>query len=824
MLGTAAMVVSVVPVMGMVATTVRVAAGRVAVTEQPKKIGSPLPHLAAGGVIGGGCWSRVAAAVGCGGFGEWWRVTGSDMGDRIDRLMGNLLGSPEKAHQKTFRRRRHRGIERGRSHILTAFMLELRVMGCEGLYADLGSMTLCIKLAESLIGYVDDVYPVASLLIDCLGSRTEEYDLWLMRIEQYFLMTDYSLWEVIKNGNKVLKRTVGMVEQIYEPISAKENVDRKNKIKARVTLLMTLPNEDQLKFHSYKDAKLLMEAIEKSTNEVDNTTFGVSTAHSQGNTVNFTSVDNLSDAVICAFLASQSNSPQLAREDLEQIDPDDLEKMDLHWEMAMLTIRARRLGYKVASPAVESFMNSSEMLENQEIVKSRSDKGYHVVPLPYTGNYIPPKPDLMFIDEQVKSESVDVVSTVASSNVKTVESKHESVDVKNKSVPISNAFKRGHSQVIRPYNKYLTYKKTIFNKMVNIVRVKDTNARERAVVSEYIGREANAVKASSCGVWKAKHSSASNTFKKYSYIDARGNKCYLTDYEDYDGEFVSFGDGKGINSGKEQTKTNQAAKTKKLKKRVKKLEGKKKKRTYDLKRLYNVGLSARVESSKDEEGLGAQEDASKQGRIAEIDANEIFFLIDETVQDQGRIEYQDLFGDATVAETVKGIAAATTPQISKDELTLAQTLMEIKAAKPNAKGVTIQEPSEFIITSPLQPSQPPQAKDKEVARKLEAEMKAKIDEEENIAREKNEVNEAIIEEWDDVQATIDVDRQLAKQIQAQEREELYIEERSKLLAELIESKRKCRFSSSKPLSPPIPKYQILVCLVFSKLDVRRLTH
>ncbi|GJY57895.1 uncharacterized mitochondrial protein-like protein [Tanacetum coccineum] len=41
-----------------------------------------------------------------------------------------------------------------------------------------------------------------------------DYDLWLMRIEQYFLMTDYSLWEVIKNGNKVLKKTVGTVEHI----------------------------------------------------------------------------------------------------------------------------------------------------------------------------------------------------------------------------------------------------------------------------------------------------------------------------------------------------------------------------------------------------------------------------------------------------------------------------------------------------------------------------------------------------------------------------------------------------------------------------------
>nr|GEU58714.1 ribonuclease H-like domain-containing protein [Tanacetum cinerariifolium] len=83
----------------------------------------------------------------------------------------------------------------------------------------------------------------------------------------------------------------------------------------------------------------------------------------------------------------------------------------------------------------------------------------------------------------------------------------------------------------------------------------------------------------------------------------------------------------------EQTKTNQAFKIKKLKKRVKKLEGKKKKRTHGLKRLYKVGLSARVESFKDEEDLGAQEDASKQGRIADIDANDDLFLIDETAQD-----------------------------------------------------------------------------------------------------------------------------------------------------------------------------------------------
>ncbi|GKD70228.1 putative ribonuclease H-like domain-containing protein, partial [Tanacetum coccineum] len=79
-----------------------------------------------------------------------------------------------------------------------------------------------------------------------------------------------------------------------------------------------------------------------STNEVVNTAHGVSTASTQVNFANSTYIDNLSDAVICAFFTSQPNSPQLVHEDLQQIHPDDLEEMDLRWQMAMLTMRARR--------------------------------------------------------------------------------------------------------------------------------------------------------------------------------------------------------------------------------------------------------------------------------------------------------------------------------------------------------------------------------------------------------------------------------------------------------------------------------------------------
>nr|GFA53199.1 hypothetical protein [Tanacetum cinerariifolium] len=91
-----------------------------------------------------------------------------------------------------------------------------------------------------------------------------EFDMWKMRIEQYFLMTDYSLWEVILNGDSPTPtRIVNGVVQFVAPTTVEQRLAKKNKLKARGTLLMALPNKHQLKFNIYKDAKSLMEAIEK---------------------------------------------------------------------------------------------------------------------------------------------------------------------------------------------------------------------------------------------------------------------------------------------------------------------------------------------------------------------------------------------------------------------------------------------------------------------------------------------------------------------------------------------------------------------------------
>nr|GEU65355.1 hypothetical protein [Tanacetum cinerariifolium] len=187
---------------------------------------------------------------------------------------------------------------------------------------------------------------------------------------------------------------------LVAPTTAEQKLARKNKLKAHGTLLMALPYKHQLKFNSHKDAKTLMEAIKKrfgldqihdrlqklvsqleihgvslSQEDVNlkflqslpsdwktHTLIWRNKADLEDKSLNdfatvyvfavgstlpaspLPNVDSFSNAVIYSFFASPSTNPQLDNEDLKQIDVDDLEEMDLRWQMAMLTMRARRPG------------------------------------------------------------------------------------------------------------------------------------------------------------------------------------------------------------------------------------------------------------------------------------------------------------------------------------------------------------------------------------------------------------------------------------------------------------------------------------------------
>ncbi|GJY53066.1 hypothetical protein Tco_0444730 [Tanacetum coccineum] len=100
-----------------------------------------------------------------------------------------------------------------------------------------------------------------------------------------------------------------------------------------------------------------------STNETVNTAHSVFAASSKDQA----STASYADDVIFYFFANQSNTPRLDNEDLEQIDADDLEEMDLKWQVAMLTMRVKRLNTTTA-------FEDKDLTIAQTVVKMRSQQ------------------------------------------------------------------------------------------------------------------------------------------------------------------------------------------------------------------------------------------------------------------------------------------------------------------------------------------------------------------------------------------------------------------------------------------------------------------
>ncbi|GJT01468.1 hypothetical protein Tco_0822637 [Tanacetum coccineum] len=170
-----------------------------------------------------------------------------------------------------------------------------------------------------------------------------EYEMWRLRIEQYFQIQVYALWDIIEYGNSFnhVARTTANADgtstsTISGPVTTEKKTQKKNDVKAIGMLLMALPNEHKLTFNQHKDGKTLFAAIQtrfggndatkktqktllkQITNEVNTTNVQVSTANSTVSTDStLDSTANLSDATVYAFLANQPNGSQLVHEDLE---------------------------------------------------------------------------------------------------------------------------------------------------------------------------------------------------------------------------------------------------------------------------------------------------------------------------------------------------------------------------------------------------------------------------------------------------------------------------------------------------------------------------
>ncbi|GJQ98261.1 hypothetical protein Tco_0009400 [Tanacetum coccineum] len=348
--------------------------------------------------------------------------------------------------------------------------------------------------------------------------------------------------EVILNGDSPLPtRTVDGVETVVPPTTVEQKLARKNKLKARGTLLMALPNEYQLKFNTYKDAKTLMKAIEKTfegnkeskkveihgetisqedvnlkllrslpsewkthtliwrnkldlkdlsmddlynnlkiyeaevmgTYEAVKTAHGVSAANAKANASTLPNVDSLSNTVpveetTSNALVSQCDGFGYDWSDQAEEGPTNFALMAYTslgsssssssdtesqlnvgaYKAGLESVEARLDVYKKNEAVFEEDIKilkldiiqisdkfksgvgyDSQVFHSQVNDKYKIGKGYHVVPPPYTGNFIPPKLDLVLADkdEYVFNESVTSVPAAATSKVKTSESRPKSV-------------------------------------------------------------------------------------------------------------------------------------------------------------------------------------------------------------------------------------------------------------------------------------------------------------------------------------------------------------------------------------------------------------
>ncbi|KAI3692517.1 hypothetical protein L6452_32334 [Arctium lappa] len=281
--------------------------------------------------------------------------------------------------------------------------------------------------------------------------KPSEFDMWKIRIRQYILLTDYSMWDIIENGPSEAGR-IGPDGKRPPPKTDGERKIRQTEMKALGTLLLAIPNEYQHQFCNCTDAQILWNALEKrfagtksikrnqryvlkkqyenftsSKNESMTQTFdrfnkrigelatvGVKMDQDDINrkflrslgdewtmyTVSYRQSDNLeekelddlyndlrvfeteveikkkptgyvhnsallsaatdttaipeavstasgassekgTETIFEAFLSSHSNN-SLINDDLDQLHPDDLEEMDIKWQMAMLSMRVKK--------------------------------------------------------------------------------------------------------------------------------------------------------------------------------------------------------------------------------------------------------------------------------------------------------------------------------------------------------------------------------------------------------------------------------------------------------------------------------------------------
>nr|GEU71008.1 reverse transcriptase domain-containing protein [Tanacetum cinerariifolium] len=174
-----------------------------------------------------------------------------------------------------------------------------------------------------------------------VGLEVLKFEQWQFRIQQYLQHEHYAMWDVIEFGDsyEVPTNTIdtttttttsgetGTKSGRTVTLTAEDMQKKKNDVKARTTLLLSLPDEHQLRFTKH------------SSGNEDGNTACVPTASTNVSTAS-ASVTTISQDTACAYITFQSSGSQFKFEDINQIDEDDMEEMDIKWNMALLSMRA----------------------------------------------------------------------------------------------------------------------------------------------------------------------------------------------------------------------------------------------------------------------------------------------------------------------------------------------------------------------------------------------------------------------------------------------------------------------------------------------------
>nr|GEX51259.1 hypothetical protein [Tanacetum cinerariifolium] len=241
---------------------------------------------------------------------------------------------------------------------------------------------------------------------------TGKFEQWQFRIQQYLQHEHYALWEVIEFGDSYVVRTndpnittttsgdAGTKSRRTVTFTTEDMQRKKNDVKARTTLLLSLPDEHQLRFSKsdldtmslddlYNHLKVYEAEVQKKSDpNSQNMAFISSTKHNSGNKDKNTacvstannifptasaSVASISQDTACAYIASQFSGSQIKFEDINQIDEDDIEEMDIKWSMALLREDHALVADEEAPKEFELMANTSTESKKLETLKLEKD-------------------------------------------------------------------------------------------------------------------------------------------------------------------------------------------------------------------------------------------------------------------------------------------------------------------------------------------------------------------------------------------------------------------------------------------------------------------